>query len=844
MMLSSVVIAVFLFTSLHQVEVGCEVNQLYESQNLDEDRNQTVLLGGMFPVHATSESEVCAQLQEFAVQQVEAMVFAVNHVNNDPSLLPRVRLGYAIRDTCSNPSHALQQAFQYVQSSNSTCSSTTDNRIAVTGVVGTHFSRVSMDIANLLRLYQIPQISYTSTADLLSDKSRFDYFFRTVPPDSLQAQAIAEIIDMFNWTYVFALYSDDSYGRGGIEALIVELSNQTKKICISALLPLSVTASPSDYNEAVLTMSAQWVNNASVAVLFGHLDAAVGIMTALKNNRDASSKLSNLTWIGTDSWGDSLPPEFHDIARGMLSVIPLAAKSKAFDEHFTSLHPSTTNNVWFSEFWDSRFNCSLSNMTCNEGNRLNTTDHTQYSLVTLVVDAVMAFAHAIHNLIESTCPNSSLCDAVLVNMQTGRAINGELVRKHLYNISFEGASSNLVTFDAQGDEPGAYFVKNLQTVSENQYSFEVVGVWHHLSSLDIQTDRIEWVSNGTVPLSFCSSPCEGGHQPIPIADNQCCWTCSPCGNEKGYSDGISECTDCNISHMPNAEKTDCIPIPISFLRWTDFWAIALIVVTLCGLLLTICVIVVFVVCHNHRVIKASSREVSAILLLGLILCYLMPLPFMAMPSEAVCAIRRFGVGFSFAVCFSALLVKTNRIHRIFNQQSINPSKPPLLTGPVSQVLLTFLLISIQVAIAVVWLAVEQPSTDIAYASRTAELRCGESPIIGLSVTLGYNFLLLVLSTYFAFRTRKVPENFNEAKYINVTLYTLCIVWLAFIPTYFATVKLGAVFQTSSLTVAIISSATTTLAFLFMPKFILLFSQIKEDKKPTENPPSGSKITKL
>ena len=78
------------------------------------------------------------------------------------------------------------------------------------------------DIANLLSLYQIPQISYI--ADILGDKTRFGYFFRTKPPASLQAKAIADIIILFKWTFVFMLYSDDAYGSGGIEAFIENLS--------------------------------------------------------------------------------------------------------------------------------------------------------------------------------------------------------------------------------------------------------------------------------------------------------------------------------------------------------------------------------------------------------------------------------------------------------------------------------------------------------------------------------------------------------------------------------------------------------------------------------------------
>lgn len=50
----------------------------------------------------------------------------------------------------------------------------------VVGVVGASFSVVSVMVANILRLFKIPQISYASTSVELSDKSRFEYFARVV----------------------------------------------------------------------------------------------------------------------------------------------------------------------------------------------------------------------------------------------------------------------------------------------------------------------------------------------------------------------------------------------------------------------------------------------------------------------------------------------------------------------------------------------------------------------------------------------------------------------------------------------------------------------------------------
>ncbi len=69
----------------------------------------------------------------------------------------------------------------------------------VSGVIGAAFSGVSIMVANILRLFKVPQISYASTSTELSDKSRFEYFSRVVPPDNFQAQAMVEIAKVMGW---------------------------------------------------------------------------------------------------------------------------------------------------------------------------------------------------------------------------------------------------------------------------------------------------------------------------------------------------------------------------------------------------------------------------------------------------------------------------------------------------------------------------------------------------------------------------------------------------------------------------------------------------------------------
>ena len=206
---------------------------------------QVVSLGGLFIVSGTKH---CTGVLAPSVERTEAMVFAIRKINHDPSLLPGVNLTFDIRETCTSQNVALEQAIEYVQNSDASC--TNQTTLAVSGVVGSLRSSVSESVASLLRLFQLPQISYGSTADFLSDSSRFDYFFCTVPSDSLQARAMADIIEHFNWTYVFALFSDDTYGREGIDALIADLKSRNgSQSCIAMRISLDIESSDSNLRQ-------------------------------------------------------------------------------------------------------------------------------------------------------------------------------------------------------------------------------------------------------------------------------------------------------------------------------------------------------------------------------------------------------------------------------------------------------------------------------------------------------------------------------------------------------------------------------------------------------------------
>lgn len=80
----------------------------------------------------------------------------------------------------------------------------------------------------------------------------------------------------------------------------------------------------------------------------------------------------------------------------------------------------------------------------------------------------------------------------------------------------------------------------------------------------------------------------------------------------------------------------------------------------------------------------------------------------------------------------------------------------------------------------------------------------------------YPIVLIVVCTVYAVLTRKIPESFNESKHIGFTMYTTCVIWLAFVPLYFATAN-HVPLRITSMSVTISLSALVCMACLFTPK---------------------------
>lgn len=799
-----------------------------------------ISLGGLFPVHARgNDGKACGELKkEKGIHRLEAMLFALDRINNDNELLPNITLGARILDTCSRDTHALEQSLTFVQaliekdSTDVKCLSGGPPIITkperVVGVIGASASSVSIMVANILRLFKIPQISYASTAPELSDNTRYDFFSRVVPPDTYQAQAMVDIIKAMQWNYVSTVASEGNYGESGVDAFI-QKSREDGGLCISQSLKIPREPRPNEFDKIIRRLSEN--PNARVVIIFANEDDIRRLLQAAKK----ANQTGHFIWVGSDSWGSKISPILNqeEMAEGAVTILPKRQSIKGFDRYFTSRTlENNRRNIWFAEFWENNFQCKLSRHAVKKGSGIKKcTNHErigkdssyeQEGKVQFVIDAVYSMAHALHNMHKDLCPGKvGLCP----KMET---INGTLLLKYIRNVNFTGIAGTPAVFNVNGDAPGRYEIYQYQITNETM-EYKIIGHW--TDQLHLEINEMQW-PGGTqdIPSSICSQPCRPGQRKKIVKGIPCCWHCENCDGYQYQADTYT-CKMCRFDLRPNENHTGCVPIPIVKLEWSSPWAVIPVLIAVLGIMATLFVVSTFVRYNDTPIVKASGRELSYVLLTGIFLCYATTFLMISTPDVFICSLRRIFLGLGMSISYAALLTKTNRIYRIFEQGKMSVSAPRFIS-PASQLVITFSLISVQLLGVCIWFGVDPSQAIIDYEDqRTANpgmargvLKCDISDL-SLICLLGYSMLLMVTCTVYAIKTRGVPETFNEAKPIGFTMYTTCIVWLAFIPIFFGTSQSAEkmYIQTTTLTISVSLSASVSLGMLYMPKvYVVLF----------------------
>ena len=669
-------------------------------------RQGAINVGAFFPLHEWDYvTKNCSSKVRTAsgFERMEAFRWTVNKYMKTM----RLDIGYDIRDTCSRDTYARDEALDFINVGR-TCLPAFKNR-PISLVVGAASSGVSTDLTNLLALFNVPQISYASTSDGLNN-SRFSAFFRVVPPDNFQVSAMVSLLQRYSWTYVSVIYTKDEYGETAFNTFNTLTQSDNFTFCIGARRALSLDAAAADYKAALADLKVvdalNWHVNASVVIVFAQARTARLLLVEAAKDADINSR--GLTWVASDAWAESLDSVVRPWPTnwGLLSVHPtdgVSADTAEFQRAFGELTRSNYNS---HSFYDQYFKALYPGPCNSQCNSRKIKDSLRYSpdpKVPYVIRATYLTLQAIRSVLNTRCSSSTVTNCALAHDEGTGALKSDHTKKAFEAVTHrEGAATYL--FDApthaflEKSKPIRYAIKNLVNFVNGKPLFEHVGEWDNITGLTIsQKLSFNLAGNDKVPVSMCARPCGVGERRRLLQVNfRCCWACERCPNNTfAPNNTVQTCSVCPPTQQSNAENSACAAIKESFLEFDNPLSVLILFFACLGLLTTVWTAVVFINYYNTPLVMASSRELSACLLVGFFIAFTLALAFIAEPSAASCGIRRFGLGFSFSLCFSALLIKTNRISRVFNRQP-GSGRPAYIT-PSWQLIFVGVLVLFQVS---------------------------------------------------------------------------------------------------------------------------------------------------
>ncbi len=86
---------------------------------------------------------------------------------------------------------------------------------------------------------------------------------------------------------------------------------------------------------------------------------------------------------------------------------------------------------------------------------------------------------------------------------------------------------------------------------------------------------------------------------------------------------------------------------------------------------------------------------------------------------------------------------------------------------------------------------------------------------GFIAACAYNTLIVLACCYYAFRTRRVPDNYNESKFIAISVYSTSVVFLSIVPVY--STSNSALYKVAVLCLALLVNAYLNLICVYFIK---------------------------
>ncbi|XP_062992900.1 vomeronasal type-2 receptor 26-like [Elgaria multicarinata webbii] len=787
-------------------------------------------------------------------QHILALAFAIKEINENPQILPNITLGFHIYDSYDNARktyHATMLLLTTLENvvPNYVC----DIQNKLTAVIGGLDSDISLYVANVLDIHKVPQLIYGS-APIMNAKTPGLPFYQMAPQEALQYEGILSLLLHFSWRWIGVIVTDNDNGERFLQIVIPLFSK--RGVCFAFIEILAKIGFVTEIN-AVLHQGAKihdkvMVSKANIVVAYTEsYSMAYFLWLPYLSEQEHMTKNAKV-WITTSqmdftsfvlqrNWDTGI---FH----GTISFRIHYSDLLGFQQFLESRNPSNTEEDGFiGEFWQQAFGCvfpdsivgNVDGDICTGEEKLESLPRSFFEMGMTghsysIYNAVYAVAHALHAMYLLRTKHGAMLNrggCKLQNLQFWQ------LHHFLKGTMFNNSADDKVSFNQNGELVAGLDIINWIIFSNQSFHRVRIGRMDPHVPVDqaftIDEDAITWHSwfNQTQPVSLCVESCHPGtHKKVKEGKPFCCYDCILCPEGKiANQENMNDCNKCPEKDYPSKDHDFCIPKIVTFLSYEEPLGLSLAFLTFSFSFITAVVLGTFVKHNNTPIVKANNQSLTYTLLFSILLCFLSSLLFIGRPQKLTCLLRQTAFGMTFSVAVSCVFAKTVTVVLAFMATRPGSSMRKWVGKRLASSIV-FSCSLIQAGICAMWLGTSPPFLDVDMHSVTEEivLQCNEGSVTIFYSVLGYLSFLAIISFTVAFLARKLPDSFNEAKFITFSMLVFCSVWLSFVPTYLST---KGKYMVAVEIFSILASSFGLLGCIFSPKcYIIIFRPELNKKK--------------
>ncbi|XP_070584136.1 vomeronasal type-2 receptor 26-like [Erythrolamprus reginae] len=774
-----------------------------------------------------------------------SLVFAVKEINENPQILPNITLGFGISNSYFMATWTNLASMELLSSHdrlvpNYKCT-IHQNSICVIAGPNSHNSQI---MADMLSIYKIPQLTYGS-APLIDNMIHTAFIYQMFPNEQLQIMGILQLLLHFKWTWIGILFQENEIGERFLREILIVFSQNG--ICFDYIKEFLTIAFSNETGEQINTFvklcKVIMKSTSNVVIVYCENQVmALFRMISVSEYWEATVERKDKVWIFPAQMEYTSVPFQRDwnmdFIHGALSFAISSKEALKFQRFIQMINSVPENKDSFSRiFWEQAFDCSFSKSSlnsksqkwCTGEEKLETLPNSVFELSMTgqsysIYNAVYAVAHSVHAFLISYSKHRSAPDS-----GKQRLFNRDVWKLHHYlkKSSFNNSFGENIFFDRNGKVVSGFDIINWVTFQNLSFLRVKVGKVDPSvqlkSLLSLSADNIVWpnIFNQKQPISLCNDHCSLGYSKIKIEGKPfCCYRCLRCPEGKiANQTDLDDCFSCSKENYSNKDQTMCIKKPTIFLSYKEPLGITLTSVAFLFSFISVVVLGIFIKHQDTPIVKANNRNLTYILLIALLFSFLCVLLFIGQPEQVKCFMRQTAFGIIFSVALSCILGKTTIVVLAF--MATKPgSKMRKWVGKRLANIIVLSCSLVQVTICSVWLATSPPfpDSDVYSMSHEIVLECNEGSAIMFYNVLGYMGFLTAINLMVAFLARKLPDSFNEAKFITFSMFVFCSVWLLFVPTYLSTKgKYMVVVEIFS----ILASAAGLMGCIFSPKCFII-----------------------